>query len=371
MNLLRGIIAYVRKNPQWIVPVQGYQPLRATPEMLVELADGVIAQVPDPETEKMLSSVDVPMVRVAGTDPNSPFPCVRVDDHEVGRQAARHFVELGFRRMLCVYHSHVAHNLSRWEGFAHDSRAAGAEVHVADLHGVSENLGGMDPRWFAARLKEIKRPFGVFASDDRVAFCVLQACRALKYSVPEEVAVIGCNDDELLCQIAVPSLSSIPVPAYEIGFNAAHLLDHFMGRRERPPEQLVFQPAPAHVRESTDRVSTVSNDLAVALHFIREHSAERIHVQDVVSAVGIPRRTLELLFRKNVKCGIHEHIRQSHLPVAERLLRDDTLTRSEIARRSGFPNATCLDRAFRGKHGISPKEYQQRNTNKASFAKRV
>jgi LacI family transcriptional regulator len=178
---------------------------------------------------------------------------------------------------------------------------------------------------------------------DCVAFCVLQACHALKYSVPDEVAVIGCNDDEFLCQIAVPSLSSIPVPAHEIGFNAAHLLDHLMGRRELPPEQMVFQPAPAHVRESTDRVSTVSNDLAVALHFIREHSAERVYVQDVVSAVGIPRRTLELLFQRNVKCGIHEHICQAHLLVAERLLRDDKLTRSEIARQSGFPNATCKD----------------------------
>lgn len=359
-NLLRGIIAYMRRNPQWIVPVQGTRPLGATPDMLAKLADGVIAQIPNLETENMLLSADIPVVRVAGTDAKSSFPCVRVDDHEVGRQAARHFVELGIRRVLCVYSSNVSHNLARSEGFGREAQAGGTEVHIADFQGVSADLGGIDSRWFAAQLKKIKRPFGVFAMDDRLAFRVLQACHALKYAVPEEVAVIGCNDDEILCQIAIPSLSSLPVPAYEIGFNAAHLLDHFMGRRERPPDQLIFQPGPVHVRESTDRISTMSSDLAVALHFIREHSTECIYVQDVVSAAGIPRRTLELLFQRNVKCGIHEHIRDTHLVVAERLLRDDKLTQSEIASRSGFPNAACLDRAFRGKHGLSPKEYQQK-----------
>jgi LacI family transcriptional regulator len=179
---------------------------------------------------------------------------------------------------------------------------------------------------------------------------------------PEEVAILGCGNDEIICQIAQPQLSSIDLKTQEVGFRAAELLDQLMGRKVIGDTSSHFaRNQEIVVRGSSDRYSLVNKDVATAMQYIRAHSNEAIYVPDVVRVSGVSRRKLEVLFQKHVGRGIYQEIRSSHIAIARRLLTSTTLPLSEICRRSGFNNVSALECAISQSEGCTAGELRAKH----------
>jgi LacI family transcriptional regulator len=211
-------------------------------------------------------------------------------------------------------------------------------------------------RW----LLSLPRPVGVMACYDIRARHVLDACRRVGLAVPDQVAVIGVDNDEFLCNLAEPPLSSVAPDTRRTGYEAAALLDRLMSGRERPRGQAIFvEPLGVVARRSTDVLAVGDPDVSAAVRFIREHACQGIAVKDLLARVPLSRRVLEGRFRKLLGRTPHEEIARIRFERVRQLLRETRLPLEEVARRSGFRNAEYLSTAYRREFGTAPSVYRK------------
>jgi AraC-like DNA-binding protein len=223
-----------------------------------------------------------------------------------------------------------------------------------------------DDRFRRSRNSETPgKPAGIYGATDRIAFGILEACRKRNLHVPSDVAVVGTNADDILCQLATPELSSVDAASFQVGYHAAHMLDYLMGRSSSAPELCLIPPGPIHVRASSDNLADTDPDLAAAIRFIREHATEPIYVPDVVRANRLSRRSLEILFRKFLNRSIADEIRLAQVNNVKSLLEKTSLTISEIARLSGFSSAVSLEAAFQKFLATSATAYRKASVSAA------
>jgi LacI family transcriptional regulator len=209
-------------------------------------------------------------------------------------------------------------------------------------------------------LLALPRPVGVMACYDIRARHVLDACRRVGLAVPDQVAVIGVDNDEFLCDLSDPPLSSVAPDTRRTGYEAAALLDRLMSGRERRRGQAIFvEPLGVVARRSTDVLALGDADVSAAVRFIREHACDGIAVKDLLAEVPLSRRVLEDRFRKLLGRTPHDEIARVRFERVRQLLRETRLPLAEIARRSGFRNAEYLATAFRRQLGTSPNAYRK------------
>jgi LacI family transcriptional regulator len=384
---LRGIEHFAQARPQWGLLFHDSHNLshRALREMRPA---GIIAHVVNPSLAKVLESQADFVVNTSFMCPEAPFPRVTVDNCEVGRIGFRHLQERGFRNFGLVGHSSHRYSLERESGFCegldrllhtysgfyrrrdHDGSAPGAP-----LDGTS-NL----KRW----LQRLPKPVGILTCRGVWGVQVVEACRLVNLRVPDDVGVVCVDDDDLLCELSRPSLSSILVPSERIGFEAASLLDRLLPSRvhngshharhssavrpsktavRRPDSDALRVPPTRFIaRQSSDVYAAGSRELSAAVRYIRNHAHERIHVDDVAREVGMSRRALECEFRDALQRGIGEEIRRVRLTRAEHFLTSTELSVSEIAAQAGFASVYYLCRFFRQQTGVTPTEFRKRRT---------
>jgi LacI family transcriptional regulator len=212
----------------------------------------------------------------------------------------------------------------------------------------------------ASWLLSFSRPVGVMACFDIRARQVLDACRRAGLVVPDQVGVIGVDNDEFLCGLTDPHLSSVALDPRRAGYEAAKLLDELMSGRQRPRAQVSFiPPLDVVTRRSTDVVALDDADVSAALRFIREHACDGIGVKDLLDEVPLSRRVLEGRFRNLLGRTPHEEIARVRFERARQLLRETRMPMAEVARRSGFRNPEYLSTAFRQEFGTSPNAYRK------------
>jgi LacI family transcriptional regulator len=189
----------------------------------------------------------------------------------------------------------------------------------------------------------------------------LDACRRLGVGVPDEVAVLGVDNDEVLCELAAPPLSSIIPNTHRTGYEAAALLEQMMAGRKMAGETHLIPPSGLATRQSTDALAIEDTNVAQAVRFIREHACQGIRVQDVIRAVPQARRLLESRFRKLLGRTPHEEIIRVQLNRVKQLLVETDLSLSEIATRTGFAHVEYLSVVFKNKAGTPPSQYRAKN----------
>jgi LacI family transcriptional regulator len=196
---------------------------------------------------------------------------------------------------------------------------------------------------------------------DIVGRQVLEACRQIDAAVPDEVAVVGVDNDELLCELADPPLSSVFPDTQRTGYVAAELLDKLMSGHRVPPKGHFIEPLGVIVRESSDVLAIEDADVSQAVRFIRAHACEGINVHDVLTAGHIPlsRRVLESRFKKLIGRTPHEEIDRVQLNRVKELLRETDLPLTEIARRAGYEHVEYLSVVFKKKVGTPPSQYRR------------
>jgi len=285
---------------------------------------------------------------------------LRPDSHAAGRLAAEHFLERGFRHFaFCGYAGRIW-SRRRKEGFC--SRLAEAGFSCS----VYEPLGHpSEPVWERERpqviqwLRSLSYPLGLMACNDHRGRQMLEACLVAGLDVPHDIAVVGVDDDRLLCDLSNPPLSSIGFNAEKGGFQAAELLAGLMAGRVRGPQQILVAPIGVTIRFSTDVIAVEDRHVARALRFIRENSRRPIRVGDVVPPSGIGRRALEIRFQRALNRSIHDQIQQTHLEWVSRLLAETDLPLEKVVEHSGFNSLSHLSNVFRRKTGMTLAQYRR------------
>ncbi len=359
-GILRGIRAFAHSRPDWILR---HALGNTQPQMLLKWHPaGVIVYGPPPQTLRILRSHRLSLVTVL--HPIGELPMVALDDYRVGGMVAQDLINRGFRELAMVGVFGQDWSNLRRDGFLPTARAAGCRIHTYEirlkppLRPLSFNRIGLDPalrRW----LEKLPKPAAVFAANDLCAREIVQICNSTGIRVPEQLAVMGVDNDEFICQMTDPELSSVDIPWQKIGYQAATVLDEIM-RTGKPTSGQIFVP-PSHVvtRQSTDSVAAGDPAVAAALRFIYHHAHEGINVTHVLQSVLVARRRLERRFFKELGRTPLQEIHRVRLERAKRLLAETDLSIDAIGLRCGIPQSR-LSVVFHKATGLTPTQWRRR-----------
>jgi LacI family transcriptional regulator len=217
------------------------------------------------------------------------------------------------------------------------------------------------PKELAAWLKSLNKPVGLMACYDVRARHVLMTCRRLGLLVPEDVAIIGVDNDELMCELTNPPLSSVEQGSRRIGFEAAALLDRLMAGQKSPQKRFTVEPEGIVARQSSDILAIKDVEVAAALQFIRHHACKGIQVPDVVWTVAISRSAIESRFKAVTGRTIHAEIQRVQIERARQLVTATNLSLKQVAVEAGFRYLQHMTTLFRFHLGQTPGEYRKRS----------
>ncbi|HYF52067.1 MAG TPA: substrate-binding domain-containing protein [Planctomycetota bacterium] len=362
-DILRGVRRFNPSGAPWMLKVAW--PTSTPLQVIADWKpDGVIAKLFTKEMIDALSALKVPLINVSNISGDVTFPRVAADEAALGKTAAEYFLERGFRNFAFFGYRQQRYPNDRGESFQQTVRKGGHECHTyfrATLPTLRPGglWGDIDQRG-REFLLSLPRPLAVFAYQDFLAWEVAELCHSAGLKIPEEVALLGCDNDELFCELSHPPLSSITYPAERIGYEAARMLDAFLAKSPPRQKELLLPPTGIVTRQSTDIVAIDDPDLAAAVRFIREHAAEGLAVKHILQHVAVSRRALEHKFRSVLKRSPLEEIGRVRLERAQQLLARTDLPMPEVAARAGFSNAERLSVVFRRMTGVTPSEYRRK-----------
>jgi LacI family transcriptional regulator len=315
----------------------------------------VIAHIDDQATAKRIRSMNLPTI-VKGM-PLTGIPCISADDQAIGHIVAEHFLSRGFKNFAFCG---LERDWSPKRGLQFEKRIAEAGFSVN--HFPVRKQKGWDKQLQAMTiwLDGLTKPTALMACNDDRARHVIEACKHANISVPEEVAVMGVDNDLVVCGLSDPPISSVSLTLEKAGYEAAHLLDKMM--RGEKVDNSVISINPSHVvtRQSTDILAIEDKELAQAVQFIRNNATHAIQVRDVVEASSFSRRNLYDKFRHFLNRSINEEIRRARAERMVELLLQTNYSISQIAMIMNFPNSNHISRYFRKVKGMSPVEFRKK-----------
>ncbi|MHC4509248.1 MAG: XylR family transcriptional regulator [Planctomycetota bacterium] len=361
-GLLHGIAKYSRLHGPWIFYTH------VSPDRKDDVsswlrdcgADGVIA--PDARENKELLETGLPAIVYRVARKRIPhLPVIIADNATIGRMAAEHLLERGFRHFAYCGLKNRPWSRERSESYTGRIRQAGLEPHVFY---ISSRLGSW--RSFEGQqhgltewLKALPRPVGLMAGNDVCGSYVIEACRIAGLQVPDEVAVIGVDNDELVCDLTDPPMSSIALATQKAGYEAAELLDRLMAGEKMAGQNILVRATHIVTRPSTDILAIEDRTVAEAIRFIRRRAKKALQVTDVVDHVAMSRRNLELRFHRVLGRSIYSEIKRVRTEQIVRMLCETDLSISEIALKLGHVSDKHIARYFKQQTGMSLKEYRK------------
>lgn len=361
-GLLNGIISFIRSHGPWNIYLAEHGRGERPPQWLSNWdGDGIIARVENEMISRILSKLRIPIVNLSSRPLLSKVPLVTTDNEAIARLAFEHFAERGFRQFAFCGEDRFVWSTQRGRHFDRLVRDAGFECAHYSRKDCHSDGGDAETDAIARWVVSLPRPVAVFSCYDARGQQVLDACRRRDIAVPEEVAVLGVDNDDVLCNLApVPMSSVIPNPL-RAGFKAAELLNRMLANEQVSAEMHFIPPMGIATRQSTDVTATTDPHVARAARFIRENAFAGIDVGDVVAAVPVARRVLERRFRATLGRTLREEITRVQMQRVASLLVDTDLSLAEIAERVGFKHVEYLTYVFKRETGQPPSVYRSRN----------
>ena len=367
-QIVRGVARHVRETGKWSVYHEPEHIVEVVPRWFKDWqGDGVIVRIRSEKALEILLETGLPVVDVLGDCPHPSIPLVQVDSGLVGKMAASHFLDRGFRSFGFCGRLGPRWVHQRQAAFVHALEVAGFPCSVHMLPHWEHKA------WYTERtqaelgtwISQLATPAAIMAANDVLGRRILEACHRIGTLVPEEVAVLGVDNDEVSCELCTPTLSSIvPVPD-QVGYRAAEVLDALMAGDSCSEQELLLEPTEIVVRRSTDILAVDDRDLAAALSFIRENASQPIGVQDVAKRVSVSRSTLNRKFQQVLERSVHDEIQRVRLDRAIELLCRTDLPLSAVAERAGFRHREYFGAVFKAKLGMTPNQYRQTHADRA------
>lgn len=357
-RVIRGVLKFAKKHGPWDIWLE---PQGQSEQMRLPSGwhgNGIIARVSSGAMAKYLRDAKVPLVNVSAIRLRSQyFPTVTVDTQALAELALAHFRERGLQHFAYIGLANRSYSLERQQAFQKVCQLSGFECCTyRPLQGANwqvrrESLG--------AWLKSLPKPVGVLTWGVQRGVELINEAKQCDFQVPDDVAILGGDDDELLCESVQPSLSGIVVPAEQIGHEAARLLLSILHhRRANAPPRHQLPPLGISARASTDLLAIDDKDVVAAIRYIQSVPEIPLRICDVSKAVAVAQRSLERRFQKYVGRTIAEIISESHLARAKLLLATTDLPMFQVAQKSGFSSPEYMATVFRKAEGVSPRSYR-------------
>jgi LacI family transcriptional regulator len=324
-------------------------------------ADGIILMA-DIKNHEEIINLGLPIIIPHEfSNVNPKIPTVNSDCSATGQMAAEHLLDRGFKHFAYCGFPKVYWSKEREIGFCRRIVRSGFDTHVYQPSGTkAKNYWEGEQPYIVEWLRSLPKPVGLMACNDDRGHHVIEACILAGLHVPEDIAVIGSDNDELICSLSTPPLSSVARNVQRAGFESAQLLDRLMAGEKMAGQKIYDHPTYVVARQSTDILAIEDRDLAQAISFIRTHARQGIQVDDVVNAVPLSRRVLEKRFRELLDRSIHNEITRVRIGEACRMLTETLLPVSQIATTLGYPAISELTRSFRKNTGFSPLSYRKK-----------
>jgi LacI family transcriptional regulator len=361
MGVANGVVRYAKSKITWQLRGQGqwFFPLDIDG---LKQCDALIARIENEDEALFCSSLGIPIVDIAGACSSKVFSTVRNDDYATGITAGKYLKTLGSSRYAWCGVDNVHWSRERMLGFA-----ASIGWNPQNLPRFSKSLDWWRKIYESSTeldiwIASLEKPVSLFCSNDLAAMKVEIACKHLGLEIPSEVTVLGVDDEKLLCELASPSISSIPPNCEMIGYKAAQMIDSLLENKNREIRIQRIACGPVSERESTSLVLESDEIVAEALRMIRSKVSSGICASDIVDHSSACRRTLESRFKKARGRTIWEEITQQRLDLACKLLLASNTPVQQISEECGFGSGQRFFTLFRRQFGMTPQVW--RNTKK-------
>lgn len=365
-GILRGVLRYERLHGPWGLHVMPGDLDQRLPMLSRWGATGIIARISSPKIAQEILDSNLPTIAVdlgeeqlRPDNPLSQLSELYVDSYAVGRMAAEHLLE---RRLPYYAYVREIQNVlwsqRRERGYCERVAEAGLSCAIYTQPPRRLRDWGYEQRRLGDWLRALPKPVGLMAAMDVRGRQVLEVCLESGIHVPDEIAVLGVDNDELLCELSEPPMSSVALDPEQGGYRAAALLDALMSGRLRKSQRILIPPTHVVVRKSTDVLAVADTTVVRAARFIRDNIAQPINVCDVVKHSNVSRRLLEIRFRREMGHSLHAEITRLRLERVKAMLQDTTWNLRQIAQASGFGNESYLIKVFRRELGITPSEFR-------------
>ena len=360
--IVQGVTRYLRSHRSWTLVLEQRSVNRDLHGWFDRVRfDGVISRWGGPAVAPLLRRIGGAVVNVSSRHPPCGFPRITTDDRAVGRLAAEHLLERGFRSFAFYGLRDDLWSNDRRDGLAEAVGPSAGPVAVLEIPSRKGHRHPGDARidqvgrWVAA----LPKPVGLMVCKDLHGPYVIEACQRLGLRIPDEVAVIGADDDALLCEMNDPPLSSVICDPEGIGYEAAGLLDRLMDGQEGVPGLMLIPPVGVATRLSSDALAIDDKRVVNAVRYIHANACHGIEVADVVRRVSISRTTLDRQFRKYLQRTPRAEILAVQLRRARQLLRETEHPVHRISDLVGFRHAEYFHFAFRRECGMTPAQFRE------------
>lgn len=359
-GLLHGIARYSRLHGPWRVHRQPAGLDSSLPEWKDLRIDGAIVR--DVKMAEHVAHSGFPVIFAQhNKDSYAPFPAIITDSEAIGNIAAEHFLDRGFQNFAYCGLDDYIWSRMRAQHFARRVRQAGFTVDLyrppvsrAKRQWKHEQISVVN--W----LKSLSKPVALMCCNDDRALQVIDTCKQAGLYVPDDVAVLGVDNDVLVCDLADPPISSIALNTDVAGYQAAGLLDELMKGAAMTGQTIWVRPTRIATRMSTDVLAVTDPEVAAALRCIRRNPTFPVQVDDVVEATNVSRRVLEKRFRAVLRHSIYQEIRRFRVNSIIQLLVGTDMSITDIAARSGFDGVEHIARYFRKEVGLSLRDYRKK-----------
>jgi LacI family transcriptional regulator len=363
-ELLQGVRRYVTEHGPWSIFAE-IRDLESKPPAWLRTwdGDGILTRSVSQAMIAAVKAVGVPTIELRATKLRHQFPFVGMDNKAIGEMCAEYLIERG-------YHHFGVYELTTEQFFEERSRSFSSHLKKAEFecHTFRQSSNREKPmqwekqqRLLGEWLKELPKPIAILACTDQLGFWLLDACTRVAVAVPEQVAVLGVENDETLCSMSNPPLSSARLGGERVGYAAAALLDRWMDGGRPPKKPTLLAPMGIETRRSTDMVAVADPMLGQALKLVRDRACEGLRVDDLLRQVPLSRSSMERGFRALLGRSPNMEIHRVKLQRVSELLAMTELTLDEIAARTAFAHKHYLASSFRKAYGITPGEFRKRS----------
>lgn len=367
-SCLLGIASYIRNHAAWQILHLEHSVGDELPKAVKQWkGDGVISRITNERMAQSVARLRLPLVDVRGAYRLPGCASLSTDSKICAQLATEHFLERGFRHFAFCGYPGVNFSDDRCEHYLRILgdcnfpvavfRGSGLSASVSDSN-VHETSGELAEAKLAEWLKTLPRPVAVFACNDIRGRQVLAACASAGLAVPDEVAVLGVDNDEIVCGLSRPALSSIEQNTHQLGYEGAAILDAMMAGEPPPAEPILIPPKGVVVRQSSDVLAMEDSDMAMAVKYIRDHACQGVTVNDMVRELMVSRTTLERRFLKALGRSPKAEMERVRFERSKQLLAETSHKLERIAAMLGFSTAAQFATAFKRYHGCTPSDYR-------------
>lgn len=365
-KLLRGLVQYSQDYGPWIFyRLPSYYKILHGKRGVIEWVkekkpDAIIAQW-DHEGSNLLKNLDIPVILQNYKKRSDYFSNLTGDYVGTGKIAAQFFIEKKFKNFAFYGNKGVVWSRERAEGYMQEIQKIGGNYFYFESDRLNENEWGNNHIKLDEWLTSLPKPIALFACDDRFALEVSEICKINNISIPDEISLLGVDNDELICNLSDPPISSIVLEVEKGGYEAGRLIHKLIKKEKDSTFNIVINPVRIIERKSTDKYNISNKYILEIIRYIEKNYKNEISIEDLINLVPLSRRSFEVKFKSETGISIYQFMINYRVEKFANLLITSDRSLFDIALECGFNDSKNISRVFKKIKGVSPHEYRKKN----------